>query len=214
MNTNDISIDLETLGTAADAAILAIGAAVFDRTTGKVRGTYYVEIEGDSAIRGRTVTFDTIAWWIQQGHKAKQVFEKNSANEKRSLPTALMDFATWCRSAGCGVPRAWGNGATFDITILEHAYLRSAVGVQAPWHFTNTRDVRTIVEAAEEIAGFNSKIVESVGTHHNAVDDAVYQANLVSAAYAALRGSKKPAAAPVPKVKVPDTATPSTEDDL
>lgn len=215
MNTNDISIDLETLGTAADSAILAIGAAAFDRTTGKVRATYYVEIDGDSATRGRSVNYSTVAWWITEGHKAKDVF--TSGKEKRNLATALMDFAAWCRNVGAGVPRAWGNGATFDITILEHAYINNTVGLQAPWHFMNIRDVRTIVEAAEEIVGFDRKTVAAVGTAHNAVDDAVYQANLVSAAYAALRGASKTLLAETTKAKLKTYITPApaaADDDL
>lgn len=210
MNTNDISIDCETLGLNVDAAIVSIGAVIFDRTTGKQRGTYYVEIDGDSAIRGRSVTFSTIAWWIKQGGLAKQVF--NESNQKQNLPTALMDFAAWCRNAGQGVPRVWFNGPCEDGAWLKDAYTRNCVGLQPAWGHINVRDMRTIVELAQELAGFEWTQVPQVGTSHNALDDAIYQANVISHCYALLRRAGKVAAAPAPKAK--PAPAPVTDDDL
>ena len=186
MNTNDISMDLECLSVRPDAPIIAIGAVLFDRTTGKISSTFYKEIAIDSAIRSGTVSADTIRWWINQNRDAKRIFDTPDS-EKPSLATALLEFTTWARGVGKGVPRVWANGPAEDVAWLRHALIHGAVGLGEPWHHTNVRDLRTIVELAEEIAGFDRTTVDAVGTSHNALDDATYQANLISACYAALR---------------------------
>lgn len=214
MNLNDISIDCETLGLNVDAAIISIGAVAFDRTTGKQRGTYYVEIDGESAVRGRSVSYSTVAWWAQQGAQAKAVF--NASNAKENLSTALMNFATWCRSASGGVPRVWFNGPCEDGAWLKDAYTRNAVGLVVPWHHTNVRDMRGIVELAQELAGFEWSQVPDVGTSHKALDDAIYQANVISHCYGLLRRASK-AATPSTSAKAALLASkpaPSDDEDL
>lgn len=188
MNTSDISIDCESLGTAFDAPIVAIGAVVFDRTTGKLGATYYKEVELKSSINSGRVDPDALRWWISQSPRAKAIFGRNA--DQQSLATVLQDFSTWCRGISGGVPRVWARGPTADVTWLEHAYTVGGHGLAIPWHFRNIRCVRTIVELAEEITGFDMKSVPDVGEAHNAVDDATFQAQVVSASYAALRALK------------------------
>lgn len=211
MNLNDISIDCETLGLSVDAAILSIGAVRFDRTTGKHLATYYVEIDGDSAIRGRAVSFSTVAWWIKQGGAAKQVF--NDSNPKQNLPTALMDFAAWCRGVGAGVPQVWFNGPCEDGAWLKDAYTRNCVGLQQAWGHMNVRDMRTIVDLAQEFAGFEWSQVPAVGTSHNALDDAIYQANVISHCYGLLRRANKVASPSTSSKAALLASKPATTDD-
>jgi hypothetical protein len=184
MNTNDISVDCETLSTYHDAPIISIGAVRFDRTTGKLGATFYEEIDIESAMKHGRPSADTVAWWITQGHKAKDIFRSNEG--KFSLATVLHNFATWCRS-GPGVPRMWAKGPAEDIAWLKHAYEVGGHGLTIPWHYSNVRDVRGIIELAEELRGFTAKWSVDGGTEHNALDDAKHQANVISAAYAALR---------------------------
>lgn len=203
MNLNDISLDTESLSVHYDAPLISIGAVAFDRTTGKLGPTFYVEIALDSALKSGRVLSSTLAWWINQSPRAKEIFATPD-DKKPSLATALLSFGDWCRSVGKGVPRVWAKGPAQDITWIEHAMTVGGHGLAVPWHHSNVRDVRTIVELAEETTDFNAHTVADVGTAHNALDDAMYQANMISAAYAALSGKKakpaagKPAKAPAP----------------
>ena len=182
-NNDHYSIDLETLANRLDSAILSIGVVQFDPSTGKLGAEFYKEIEIDSAIRSGHVNGSTLAWWMQQGEKARRIFSPNPA--KVSLATALDNLATWLRSQPAP-PKVWGNGSSFDITILEHGYLKGGVGLAVPWHFTNIRDMRTIVD----VAGLdNGEWPTRVGVHHNALDDARYQAQVISACWQKLRGA-------------------------
>ena len=86
------SIDLETLGTRYNAAILSIGVQQFDIDTGKLGETFYREIDLDSAIKAGKVTGSTLAWWALQGEVAKRVFGDKG---KSPLAVALDDLRTW-----------------------------------------------------------------------------------------------------------------------
>jgi hypothetical protein len=78
--------------------------------------------------------------------------------------------------------RVWGNGSHFDIAILEHAY--AVVGKVAPWHYRAPRDLRTIKELAELRHGFVvGADIKFSGDPHNALDDAVHQAKIISDSY-------------------------------
>lgn len=168
------SIDLETLGTRYNAAVLSVGVVQFDPDTGKLGATFYREIDIDSAIKAGRVTGSTLAWWAKQTDKARRVF---GPDNKVTLATALDELATWLRGKAIA-PKVWGNGATFDITILEHAYDHGCVGLTEAWHYTNVRDMRTMVEVAQ--LG-DAEWPKREGVHHNALDDATYQAKVISA---------------------------------
>lgn len=178
----DFSIDLETLSTRWDAAILSIGCVKFDRDTGEIGRRFYKEISLDTAIARGHVSGDTLAWWMGQTQGARRVF---TTKNREPLANALMLLSEFIGRNDCA--RVWGNGATFDITILEHAYATGAHGLTPSWHFTNIRDMRTIVDAATE-KGFNPWQVPRVGIHHNAVDDAEYQAKVIASCWQALTG--------------------------
>ncbi len=168
------SIDLETLGTRYNAPVISIGVVQFDPDTGKLGAEFYREIDIDSALKAGKASGSTLVWWMQQSEKPRRIF---SAENKVSLATALDELATWLRGKAMA-PKVWGNGASFDITILEHAYENGCVGLREAWHYTNVRDMRTLVEAAQLDKGDWPK---DVGTHHNALDDAKYQAMVISA---------------------------------
>lgn len=212
----DISLDLETLGNRFNAPILSIGAQAFNRGTGKLGGTFYQEIDIDSALKYGVPTGSTILWWTQQSAAARSVLAPDSKDSPRKmhLSSALMNFVTWYRSIGMGTCRPWGNGATFDISILDHAIFTASVGLEAPWAHTFwcVRDLRTLVDAAEALAGFDPKSVKRAGTHHNALDDAKHQALVAIAAWAALKGAKG-ASKPAAPAKTPAPQAVTTEDD-
>ena len=76
MNT-DIMIDLETLATSTDAAILTIGAVKFDPFGSELKEpameSFYVKVDLDSCDRiGLVTNDDTIAWWASQSKEAQE----------------------------------------------------------------------------------------------------------------------------------------------
>ena len=156
---NHISIDLETLGTRYDAPIISIGAAYFDPTTGDIGATFYAEVDLPDALRHGTADASTIAWWMRQSDDARAVF--SGRQDKETLAYVLCKLHNFVR-AHCAAVRVWGNSATFDITILEHAFARC--DLEAPWEFWNIRDMRTAVEIAN-LSDAERPVRE--GVHHN-----------------------------------------------
>jgi hypothetical protein len=178
----DISIDLETLSTRPDAAVVSIGAAAFNRDTGAIGETFYAVITLDSAIEDHHVCSATLQWWMSQGDAARAVFMDS---DKSTLRAALEDLHIFVsRYPDANV---WGNGANFDIAILEYAYARHFGYQAAPWKFWNVRDMRTIVEAAAA-KNFDKKSIIFEGVAHNARDDAAHQARVISACWRTATG--------------------------
>lgn len=157
-----VMVDLETLSTTANAAIISIGACKFNPTTMEITDTFHVVIDKQSAIdAGLHVDPKTVAWWEKQSPEARAA--SYDVTDGKPLIAALYEFAEWC-----GDVEVWGNGSDFDCTIMSSAF--RAVGLEQPWSFWNTRCYRTLKNMFPD-----TKLVRH-GTHHNAVDDAVTQA--------------------------------------
>ena len=191
--SNDLSVDCEGLGTEFDSPIIAIGARFFDKTTAKLANKFYMEIAinslGNHWQRNFRIDPDTIRWWIMQSDRAKKVFAKED-HEKKSLATVLLEFNHWinqCSNINKGPLKVWCRGPSQDATWIEHAYTVGGHGLAKAWAHDRPRDVRTITDLATELVGWDEKTVKSVGTAHNALDDADYQANCISSAFAAMR---------------------------
>lgn len=167
---NDIMIDLETLGTSVDTVVISIGAVFFDTTTKELGPTFNMNLKIENQLKTRSINADTLAWWMGQSNAAKKVFSAEA------LPTvvALSAFVKWviANAPEDGNVKPWGNGAIFDISILEH--LLAEYNIKPPWKFSNVRDLRTF---KEYVAG-NAKI-NKLGIEHNALDDAMSQAQYV-----------------------------------
>lgn len=166
-------IDHETLGQRFDAPILTIGACFFDIETGEIGKHFYTAIDPNDAFKWGRPNGDTFKWWMGQSDAARQAAIRGTDTMEAALK-GLTDFYRQQPKAPI-----YGNGPTFDITILEHAYWqvnRSA----APWAFWNVRDCRTMKELGEML-GYKVPALE--GTAHNALDDAKHQAKWVSAIY-------------------------------
>jgi len=170
---NDISIDLETLGTRYDAPIVSIGAQVFDRNTGALGKSIYLPIDIESSLFFGKVDAATLKYWMQQPDSVRAIF--NSPTYVH-IHIALIQLTDLIKETGPEV-RVWGNGATFDITILEHSYSKGFIN--PPWEFRFIRDMRTLVETAKEF-GFDKKQIPFEGVPHTALDDAKHQAKVIA----------------------------------
>jgi exodeoxyribonuclease VIII len=159
----NIMTDLETMGTAANSAVIAIGAVKFGGTG--IKEEFYVNVELDSCVRsGLVIDPGTVMWWMDQSDEARKVFKKNNVR----LFQALTDFSKFVGSANVAKVKMWGNGSDFDNVILANAY--RAINLDLPWKYYNNRCYRTMAKMFPGIK------MERSGTHHNALDDAKSQA--------------------------------------
>jgi hypothetical protein len=159
-----VMVDIETWGTGNDAIPVSLGACKFDGT--EILDQFHVGIDPASAQAfGLSIDASTILWWFdpERDEARRQWLEL----QKVDLASALMGFAEWC---GTGSPAValWGNGSTFDNIILRSAY--KAVGLAYPVPFWADQCYRTMKNRTPGIK------LERIGTHHNALDDAISQA--------------------------------------
>lgn len=156
-----IMLDLETMGTASDSAIVAIGAVKFDDV--KITGRFHKTIDLQSSIRlGLKVDGGATMFWLRQSDEARQSI---TGGEQLQLRDALIAFTDWAGD----ISEIWGNGANFDEPILTSSFV--ACNFLPPWKFWNSRCHRTMVRTFPEIHKPPFK-----GTVHNALDDAENQA--------------------------------------
>jgi exodeoxyribonuclease VIII len=161
---NDIMLDLETMGNNNDAAIVAIGAVKFNLKTYELGEEFYYAIDLESSMKsGGTVNADTIMWWIRQSSAAKSALSTKVVR----IENALCKFSDYVKKPDSN-RHVWGNGATFDNVILSSAYQR--FDMEVPFTYKDERCYRTVRRLFPLIEK------ESVGTKHNALDDAKSQA--------------------------------------
>ena len=143
MALTDIMIDLETLATSPDAAILTIGAVKFDPFGDDLHEPscekFYVKVDLDSCDRiGLATSEDTINWWAQQSKEAQE--EAFSSEGRIDIVDAFNQLYKFC----WGAQRVWSHGAAFDIVICEHVF--GKIGKAVPWSFWQVRCTRTLFD--------------------------------------------------------------------
>lgn len=161
----DIMLDLETMGTGDNAAIVSIGAVKFSVVNQEIVDRFYMTVDLGSSIKyGGQVTGDTIMWWIQQSEEARAELLDNCYD----ILHALREFTRWIQ-VDKEPPDVWGNSATFDDVILANAFKNA--GMVVPWPFWASRCYKTIRDRIGHGVRF-----ERIGLQHKAVDDAESQA--------------------------------------
>jgi hypothetical protein len=170
MKFTDLMIDFETLGQDPRTIVISLGACFFNYETGEIGPTFYMALDVEGQIKdGRTITADTLRWWMGQSGAAKKVFHEKAKPAKEVM--AL--FAKWVgdhNSVSKVIP--WGNGSSFDISICEDLF--RMYEIKCPWLYYNVMDLRTFKKF---VAG-GAKVVKE-GTNHNALDDAISQSKYV-----------------------------------
>lgn len=162
-----IMVDLETLDTTATGVILSIGATRFDRNGLIADWLFYTTLDIDQQLHaGRTVSGNTFKWWLGQNEAARNDIASPSKPTK-GVVDALTAFSEWCLASP--FDGIWGYGAEFDNAMLANLY--RTFGLQAPWMHWQSRCYRTLKGLHPDV-----DLPERVGTHHNALHDAVHQA--------------------------------------
>lgn len=167
----DLMIDFETLGTDPQTTVISIGACFFDEATETIGPTFYMAFDVDGQIKdGRNITGSTLKWWMGQSGAAKKVFHEKAKPAKEVLEL----FSQWVLAQNTiSKIQPWGNGSTFDISIIEDMF--RMYNVKCPWIYYNVFDLRTF---KRYVAG-GAKVDKSEGVDHNALDDAINQAKYV-----------------------------------
>lgn len=161
-----IMLDLETMGNDSDAAIVAIGAVAFEEDVG-LQSAFYTAVKLESSVyHGLAISPSTVLWWLEQSKEARQAL---TSPEAMDLRDALGAFSRFVSENGGDKAQVWGNGAAFDNVIIRNAY--KAVKLDVPWPFWNDRCYRTLRALNTSV-----KVPDRGGVHHNALDDAKYQA--------------------------------------
>ena len=126
-------LDIETLGTTADAPVLSAAVVFFDPQTGNTfeQAKFVFDVRQQ---KNRPINFDTMKWWMTQSSKAREHWmnpQEYNSLEQFAAFCSKYEKVTW-----------WANSPAFDEVIMS-SLLRQAE-VRIPWSFWEWRDVRTL----------------------------------------------------------------------
>jgi hypothetical protein len=172
----DMMLDIEAMGTGHNAAIVQIGACYFDRKTGKIGSKFKVNVDLRSSIdAGLSINGETIYWWLEQSDAArKSILEK----PKKKITPALNELKAFAKKA----KTIWSH-SSYDFTIINNAMI--ACGFK-PLNYRYARDIRTLTD----LGGKGKNDFKREGTHHDAMDDCIFQVKYCVAAIQNLKGDK------------------------
>lgn len=163
---DNVMLDLETMATSSNAVVVSLGAVYFNEH--KTGDTFYRVLDVDEQLaRNREVSPQTMEWWAKQSAAARAVFDEKGWPVK----TVLEQFAEFLGDRNLKI---WGNGSDFDNILVGSLY--EMWGIKRPWSYSNNRCYRTLKNVA--FANSSHALPARRNVHHNALDDAVYQAEL------------------------------------
>lgn len=154
-------LDIETLSTTVEAAVLSIGAVEFDPITGQILDEFYKELRLQDQ-KKRDIDPETVKWWVKQVMEdptRANVFLNDNKAPVRNVLLLLRDFL------GEGKKNVWACDPDFDCAILTNLYTEYQLSV--PWSYYEPKSVRTVRKLAK-LKGLEAQ--EAVKTH-NALDD-------------------------------------------
>ena len=197
-------VDIETLSSASNAAIVSIGACVFDLDEGAeyaspddafivgIHPEYYnLRCSAGYSFTDFDVSERTVKWWAEQSDEAKASLE---INQMSNIIDAMDHFYVWLNEqgfekdnnpSGPGASRIWAYPPSFDLVILRHAAAYCyGDSNDVPWHYRQETCARThawiftdIAKAAHQGRKTNGLLAGL--TKHRADHDAVRQARVV-----------------------------------
>ncbi|HCM7672242.1 TPA: 3'-5' exoribonuclease [Klebsiella quasipneumoniae subsp. similipneumoniae] len=175
-----VMVDLETMGKKHNAPIVAIGAVVFDPATGSIGESFYKVVCLESSVNwGAVIDPSTVIWWLKQSSEARSAIVNDNAIPLQDALLQFREFVSDNVAGGSKKAQVWGNGASFDNSILRSSY--DCIAEDYPWEYWNDRDVRTMVELGQAISFDPKTTIPFEGSRHNALADAIHQARYVSA---------------------------------
>lgn len=186
-----LMVDIETLGTQPGCAVVAIGAVWFDPEDNGWRARhrgYYAEVLLEDALKHGTADSSTLKFWMGQSEDARKFLTNDEG--KIPLKQALEGLDAFIHHQSQHAQRrdvyVWGNCNKFDLGNLEAMY--DAVGWAYPWNYGRGQNVRTVVWLAQQFFGMDRPGMKLGRTAHNALDDAIHQAEYVTEMVRKIRG--------------------------
>jgi len=186
MHNKHVMIDLETLSTENDAAIIAIGAVEFDLDNIRQQKIWLIDPRFASGRRDTS----TLDWWNEQITKspdlAWQVWS-GTARETQVSGEILRWMASFAPEADGG-HWVWAGPNTFDLSILKTWYRDQ--GLSLPWDWRMGRDLTTLSRLADQLGiDYSGEKFEGFEAH-NPLSDCIRQARRCQIILRNLRGMK------------------------
>jgi len=180
--TNDLMLDLETMGSGPKAAIVSVGAVRFNLATGETGAYMHEQVDLEDSVRaGLEIDPATVIWWFGQSRAAVDGWRVEHPKQLASALNVLDHLVG--REATTGV---WANAPSFDCVILKSAY--GLLGRQPPWQFWRERCVRTILQLSRDTGLDVKATTKRTGEAHDALADCHTQIEQVCRAWAHIRG--------------------------
>lgn len=169
-----VMIDLETLSTTHNAAIIQLAAVQFNPMTGAILNKFNAHIYTESCLLvGMDISKSTVDFWRKQEVAAQNMIL--FAENKKPLNEALLEFKQFLNSIGdFNDVVLWGNGPAFDLSKLAAAY--EMCGMEKPWKYSNERCVRTL----SAFAPWLKYEMQFTGTKHDGLADSEHQIKYVN----------------------------------
>lgn len=176
-------LDLETLSTRNDAAIISIGLVKFDANGVIDSQGWAFDL---SKVTGH-IDPGTVRWWMEQSDTAR-AFSFYGKEDPVGVSSAVAGFLKGC-------DEVWANDPDFDHVILKSwwAGLHAAHGYRPgpfPIHHRAARSFRTLMAEARACSIDTETAYQHV-VAHNPIDDAAAQARAVIMVRKALRAGRE-----------------------
>lgn len=162
----ELMIDIETLSTRHDAAVIGVGAVRFNISTKQYARPFFYEEIDHVSLSDFHRDPKTLAWWAKQ--------EKNPPNGSCTIHDALTKLITFINEHP--PTRVWAKSPSFDCNIIKYAC--SQFDLEWPIPFWKERDVRTLMDIAN--------LPNSFTATHNAVEDCISQIRSVTDSFNAI----------------------------
>lgn len=174
----DVMLDFETLGNGNSKCVCQIGAVYFDKTTGELGRSFYVNVDAASHVRvGAKIDAETVYWWLQQSNEARASILAGNKLDVTEAFTQLNDFMADAK-------RIWSH-ATFDFVTLTDTLKQ--LNIEPKFRYTCGLDLRTL----SYLANLTVSKTAREGTHHDALDDCKHQVKYAVAALNTVKGNVK-----------------------
>jgi hypothetical protein len=159
MKIIDVTLDLETLSLAANAAVLQVAAVAADRYAEAPLSIFphdIVPFEAkvdlrSCAMEGFDFDNETLKWWAD---KPKALRDVMASGDCYPIDEVFQQFSTWIgevkQYTGADDIMLWAQGSDMDIAILRHVFRH--FNMELPCKYWNFRDARTfIIEVVNSI---------------------------------------------------------------
>ena len=182
-----VMADIESLDIGPRSIVSQIGmvfALAADPETVLKEVLVYLPIQPQIELK-RTISAQTLSWWMKQGDEARAEFEQNTGDDFEELPALLRHVnRQFVQIVDGREYELYARGPQFDIVNIES--VMSDVAVKPAWKYDRIRDLRTVMA----LAGMRTGDIPRDTTRfpeHMAVADCNYQMLCLTAALRSIR---------------------------